>query len=193
MRKKNLDFVLYWLAICLLTLAACTYTVPAQTPSQIPPTIAPESTREPFGTSIPFATIAQEAPLGDKPVDPLYTLVVHADSWDALFGLLPDKAIEAGIQAGPASNELIVIAFGGVKGNSGHSISVERIVQENDQLIVTVSQIEPGPDDIVEDATTLPYHLVTLSKKDLRSTWPLTVIFRDSQGSALSSKTIIDP
>jgi hypothetical protein len=135
----------------------------------------------------------QEASLGDHPTEPLYTIVARPDEWDELRGRLPDQAIEAGIRAGPSSGDLIVVAFAGVKGNSGHSITMERIVQENGQLIVTVSQIEPGPDDTVEEVTTLPYHLITLSRKGIDSTRPLTFTFRDARGTVLGPDVSVEP
>jgi hypothetical protein len=140
--------------------------------------------------NLPFTTIVQEASLGDHPTEPLYTIVARPNEWDELRGRLPDQAIEAGIRVGPSSGDLIVVAFAGVKGSSGHSITVENIDHDRDQVMVTVSQTAPGLDDIVEPAYTLPYHLVALSRKYLQPARSMRITFRDVQGNVLSQEDI---
>jgi hypothetical protein len=138
-------------------------------------------------------TIAHEAPLGDHPTDPLYTVVVHPDEWSELQGQLPEAAIRAGLQAGPEQDNLIVVAFAGVKGTSGYSLTVESVVRDQDLAIVTVSQQSPEPGNVVEPAMTLPYHLVAAPREALVSVQGVTVEFRDPEGIILERKELLLP
>jgi hypothetical protein len=157
----------------------------------------PQTTTEQPGQSstatISFIIIAQEAPLGDYPAEPFYTVIGRSGKWDELREVLPDRAIEAGIQASSSKDDLIVVAFAGVKGSSGYNVTVESIVQAGDQLVIVVSQTVPGSDDIVEPATTLPYHLVAVPMKSLDLARVRTFIFHDVQGTILNQGDISFP
>lgn len=148
---------------------------------------------QPSTATMPFTTIAQEAPLGDHPAAPLYAVVSHPGEWDQLRGRLPDEAVEAGIRSTQLNGDLIVVAFAGVKYASGHSITVNNIVQEGDQLVIVVSETAPRPDDIVEPATTLPYHLVAFPGESLDLDRVRTFVFRDEQGAVLSQEDLSLP
>jgi hypothetical protein len=143
----------------------------------------PQTTTEQPGQSstatISFIIIAQEAPLGDYPAEPFYTVIGRSGKWDELREVLPDRAIEAGIQASSSKDDLIV--------------TVESIVQAGDQLVIVVSQTVPGSDDIVEPATTLPYHLVAVPMKSLDLARVRTFIFHDVQGTILNQGDISFP
>lgn len=153
----------------------------------------PIETQPPIPPSIPFWTIAQEAPLGDHPAEPFFTVVAHPDEWSELQGRLPPAAIKAGIQAGPAQDSLVVVGFSGAKGASGHSLTVESVVQDGDRVIVTVSQQAPDPDAIREPAMTLPYHLVAVPREDLIPALGLTIEFRGEDGVLLEQKDFVLP
>jgi hypothetical protein len=143
--------------------------------------------------ALPFTTIAQQAPLGDEPSDPLYTLVVRADGWDGLREQLPECAIDAGSRAGLSENDLIIVAFSGIQDHSGYSVTIERIVFSDDALVISVVHTTPAPGKIVEPASTLPYHLAAVPGKELGGSGPLTFTFRDSQGGTLGEGTISRP
>jgi hypothetical protein len=153
----------------------------------------PEPDKRPVAATIPFTTIAQEAPLGDEPAEPLYTLVVRADGWDELRGRLPGRAFEAGSQAGLSDHDLIVVAFAGMQDNSGHSVTIEGITREGDRLNISLAHTGPGPGEIVETASTLPYHLVSLDSKELGGSRPLGLTFLDRQGGILGQGNVSLP
>jgi hypothetical protein len=155
-----------------------------------PPTI---ETQQALPAALPLATIAHDSVLGDHPTEPFYTVVAHPDEWSELQGHLPTAAIEAGSQAGPAQDSLIVVAFAGAKDTSGHSLTVERVVRDQDRVIVTVWEQGPELGAIVEPATTLPYHLVAVPKEAMISAQSLTIEFRDKDGIVLGQKEILLP
>ncbi len=160
------------LSIAAMMVTACT------------PTVQPEAAPS---NSIPFATVAQGTPLGDQPDQPLYTVVTQPDRWQELTGRMPAEAGQAGVDA-VQSNQILVLAFAGARSSSGYQISVERIVREGDRLVITVSETEPDPDQIVEPATTLPYHLVALSPNDVNTATVSTIIFQNTDEAILNQQ-----
>lgn len=161
------------LSIVAMMAAACT---PAAQPEAAP------------SNSIPFATLAQGTPLGDQPTQPLYTVATQPDRWRELTDRMPTEAGQAGAEA-VQSNQILVLAFAGVRSSGGYQISVERIVREGDRLAITVSETEPDPDQIVEPATTLPYHLVALSPNDANIATVSTIIFQNTEEVILDQQT----
>jgi hypothetical protein len=172
-----------------------TATIVAGPTSQLPSTVSatPTITEQPSTVMIPFKTVAQEAPLGDHPTAPLYTVVSRPSEWDELREVLPTRAINPGIQASKLGDSLIVVAFAGRKGSSGYSIVIENISKQGNQIAAVVSQTTPGPNEYVTDAATVPYHLVALSKKDFLPESTLTFVFYDKQGAVLAKKDVTLP
>ena len=141
---------------------------------------------EPSTLDISITDIAHEAPLGDHPSEPLYTVVTFPKEWNKLRGRIPDRAIEAGIRTGELNDNLILIAFAGVKPSSGYSITFKRVVQEGDYLFIHIFHTKPSLNKIVEPASTLPYHLVRLPKEKLYPARILTFEFYDEKENTLS-------
>ena len=142
--------------------------------------------KEPCALIIPLTSIAHEAPLGDHPSEPLYTVVTFPEEWNKLRGRMPDQAIEAGIRTGELNDNPILIAFAGIKPSSGYSITFKSVVQEGNQLFIHIFHTKPSLNKIVEPATTLPYHLVTLPKEKLYPAPILTFVFYDEKENALN-------
>lgn len=177
----------------MVALTSCAPTEPGEgtaTETLPPPTIEAQQTSP---IALPQVTIAHESPLGDHPAEPYYTVVAHPDEWSELQGQLPTTAIEAGVQAGPAQDSLIVVAFSGTKDTSGYSLTIESVALDQDRILVTVSQQDPEPGAIVEPATTLPYHLVAVPRETVVPEHGLTVEFRDQDGIVLEQKDLLLP
>lgn len=183
------------------SLTSCTPAWPGQglpteslpTSSGVTPCPAPVGTWQPTLVTIPFWTIAHEAPLGDHPTEPHYAVVSQPGEWSELDGHLPPAAIEAGRKAGPAQDHLIVAAFAGVKGTSGYSLTLDSLVVDENRVIVTVSQQAPEPAAVREPAMTLPYHLVAVPMDALGPARSLAFEFRDQTGLVLSHKEVVLP
>jgi len=139
--------------------------------------------------TLPLTTIAQQAPLGDLPAEPLYTVVSQPEEWRELQAVLPAPAVEAGLQASQSADRLLVVAFAGMRPSSGYQITIEAVRWQNDHLAITISQTTPGADDIVEPATTLPYHLVTLPTEISAGT-DLSYVFYGEEGTILAQKNV---
>ena len=176
------------LILCIWTLTLISYAF-AQTKEDSTTLLqleTPTRLKNPSPLTIPLTSIAHEAPLGDHPSEPLFTVVAFPEEWNKLRGRVPDQAIEAGIRYGKLNDKLILVAFAGIKPSSGHSITLNSVVQEGDQLFVHIFHTKPGLNKIVEPATTLPYHLVTLPKEKLYPTHILTFVFCDEKGHVLN-------
>lgn len=165
------------LALLLLATASLAACAPAGSP------------QAPSSDSIPFTTLAQGAPLGDQPAQPLYTAATQPSQWQELTDRLPAEASQAGMTA-IESNQILILAFAGVRSSSGYRVTVERIVPERDRLVVTVSETEPDPDQVVEPATTLPYHLVALSLEDVNIAAISTIVFQNREGTILNRENL---
>jgi len=141
---------------------------------------------EPCAFTIPLTSIVHEAPLGGHPREPLYTVATSSKEWNKLRGRIPDQAIEAGIRTGELNDNLILIAFAGAKPSSGYSITFKRVVLEGDYLFIRIFHTKPSLNKIVEPASTLPYHLVTLPKEKLYPARILTFVFYDKKENVLN-------
>jgi hypothetical protein len=130
--------------------------------------------------------VAQGAPLGEQPADPLYTVVRQMSRWQELRERIPAEAADAGSDS-IRSDQILILAFDGVKGSSGYRVHIEQVVQEGDRLVITVSRTSPDPDQVVEPATTLPFHLTAISPDAVAGI--STVVFQDTESNTLIRET----
>ncbi len=179
------------LLVCSAFFAACTSV--AQTPlypQTTPPPAFPQDTPSPAGVNVQFRTVAQDAVLGDKPGSPVYAIVANADQWNTLQSLLPAQAITAGRQFKPPADSIYLVAFAGAKASSGYRISIQKISQDGARLTILVSESAPRPEDIVEPARTLPYHVVAVSRSSLQPAARVLAEFRNPEGTVLNQQDI---
>ncbi len=57
-------------------------------------------------------------------------------------------------------NHMVVAVFQGEKPTGGFEITIESVIEANGRLQVYVQETAPGPDDMVTQALTYPYHMV---------------------------------
>ena len=96
---------------------------------------------------------------------PLRAIVRGQREWTDLWLRITAGAIP--IQDPPAvdfSEHIVVVAAMGTRPTGGHSIAIERIVREGDDLIVEVVETEPGPMCIVTQALTSPVTAVIVER-----------------------------
>jgi hypothetical protein len=175
--------------ICILigSLVACESNQTAPSTASLTEASTPSTpTLKPAQKAIPYRTIAQDAPLGSHPADPLYTIVTSLQGWEALKDRLPPPALQAGQHAFQGGDELLVVAFAGAMGSSGYKITIEGISQESGGVIVQLRMEKPDPETIVEPAMTLPYHLISLNWQDIVKRQPLSFTFLDQDGVILN-------
>ncbi len=150
------------------------------------PRPTPSSERAPTGTDgLPFRTVAQAAPLGTRPSDPAYSVMVKPDVQARLEVTFPTDALEAGETAVRDDGTLALLAFGGVKATSGYQVAVEEIRRAGERLVVTVIEHGPEADDKVEPAMTLPYHVVAVTREEIPDA-VTRVVFEDESGRVLN-------
>lgn len=160
----------------LLTVTGLTGCAPRMAPGEAASAIA-----------IPVTPLIQGAPLGDAPAQPIYALVAKDSDWDRLAGRIPEAALKSGRQA-DAATQVVVVAFGGVKGSSGYQVAVRRAILQADALTITVAMSGPSADAIVEPANTLPFALATLPRAALAAARSYTIV--DERGNALARDRI---
>jgi hypothetical protein len=64
------------------------------------------------------------------------------------------------------SKEMVIAVFMGEKPTGGYGIEVTSVYEYRDKITVNVKEKEPGPDEIVTQALTYPYHIVTTKSID---------------------------
>jgi hypothetical protein len=128
--------------------------------------------------------------LGSRPARAVYAVVTSTDMWDSLRGRVPERAIQAGAQSGQLERYVFILAFAGMRGTSGCSLTIQSITQRGDFVEVRVKEDKPDPSQIVEPATTLPYQLVRVERASLGSRASLTFTFWDAQGNVLHREVV---
>ncbi len=99
--------------------------------------------------------------------EPWCTVVRSHEEFEALWDRLhrrrtpkpqpPELSFEEGVVIG---------AFMGRRPTGGYAIEVSSIVHSGDELVVEITRREPGPDEIVTQALTSPYHVVWVELGD---------------------------
>ncbi|MGQ9503220.1 MAG: protease complex subunit PrcB family protein [Anaerolineae bacterium] len=74
-----------------------------------------------------------------------------------------------------------ILVLQGQKRISGYSITLQRIVYQNDQITVEAEFVEPALGSRIHPAFTSPYHLVAVSKEGKWGQQVKFVLMRDSQ------------
>lgn len=189
MRRLVQGATILVLTIVIVGLMGCRAPgTPAAEPVDPPPAdIAPTP-----DDTLPFETIAQEAPLGDHPPTPVYAVMIKPDASTDWRANVPAEAVRAGREAARERDRVAILVFAGAKATSGYQITVDAIRRQGNQLIVTVSEQRPDEDAKVEPAMTLPYHVVAVPRDALPD--PVTrVVFRNAEGTPLARRAYPSP
>ncbi len=147
--------------------------LPGATPTaRILPTPSPLS-----GIPIPFRTLAQgfrlAATLPEPMPKPTLLAALNPTSLDAIAPFI-DREHQDLLRTVNLENEVVLVAFWGVKPSGGFLITINTLSITDNELIVSVELRENDPTLPKIDAATLPYHIITIS----RSTWPKERILR---------------
>ncbi len=62
--------------------------------------------------------------------------------------------------------EMVLAVFMGYTSTGGYSVSIENIYEKGGMVIVERKVVTPGPDDLVTDEETQPFHIVKMAKTD---------------------------
>jgi hypothetical protein len=153
-----------------------------------------ETRPAPFrGDEIAFKSIAQDAPLGDRPVNPAYRVITEPWQWEELQEVIPEQALAAGKALDGWDSNLVLVVFSGVKRSSGYAIQVDSISSTDNGWTVNVIESGPTADQIVEPAMTVPYAIVQVSREYLPKGNQILVEFIDQERIVLSKSEISIP
>lgn len=64
--------------------------------------------------------------------------------------------------------DMLIAVVDTVEPTGGFALCIESLDTSGDVVSVQVRKVCPGPDDIVTDALTVPYHIITLSQSDMQ-------------------------
>jgi hypothetical protein len=67
--------------------------------------------------------------------------------------------------------EMVLAVFMGEKRSGGYAVEIKDAVERKGSLVVTVLEKSPGPDSIVTEALTSPFHLVAVKRSTLPVQW----------------------
>ena len=85
------------------------------------------------------------------------------------------------------SADVVIAVFAGVKGSSGHEITLRRITRAGQGLHLTASQRGPAPNDAALTVMTSPYHVVRVARAAFKGSFPSSWILFDDKGRRLSA------
>lgn len=135
-------------------------------------------------TKIPFETIAQGAVLGDTPQESAYLVIESPTKWDQVQELLPDQVVTQ-VKMESGIDDIVLLAYAGVKKSSGYAIEIKSVTVQGCEIKVIISETPPAEDAIVEPATTLPFHAISILKGNLGTGDTYTLYFNNEKGGVL--------
>ena len=133
-----------------------------------------------------FETVAHRAPPGRGPAAPRVFLAVRSSELGRFLPYLA-AADRARVRTVSLPPRAVVAVFRGEVPSGGHSITIRRLEIAGGRLRVVAAVRAPGPDELVTQAITTPYHVVSLARASLGSRLPTAWILRDTRGQLLAT------
>ena len=115
----------------------------------------------PPGTTLTWEKIAQDGNSGVEAES--YQLINDPESWAALWNQLNSTRFPA-----PVAPEIdfdrysVVVCMMGTRVSGGFSVSIRRLEQKGNELLLTVEHAGPGRGCFVTEALTQPYYLASI-------------------------------
>jgi hypothetical protein len=116
------------------------------------------------GENISFNTIAKD--FYSQQVQKENYIVKDAKGLNQLFELIDNENFTVKVDDIDFSKEMLVAVFMGEKPTGGYNIEIINILKKKDHLEFLIKIDEPGPDDMVIQSITSPYHIVKLERFD---------------------------
>lgn len=122
---------------------------------------------------LPFETIAKSNGPDNlglttyREEDPALLIIANDDEVDALVPtvLAEDPVLADQLRQLDYDRFFAILVLQGLKHQGGYSITVQRVVRQDDQINVHADFISPEPGTFRYQAFTSPYHLVQVSKE----------------------------
>ncbi len=135
--------------------------------SQVAPTssgtAAPSQAMRLVEQEIPFVSLTKSFRLGSSLPDPALLLVFDNPGLENVDTLI-SEADRSLVETIDFENLALLGAFWGVQPSGGHSITIDHVFVNGDELIMEVLLQENDPEFPKIEALTSPYHLVTIEK-----------------------------
>ena len=117
------------------------------------------------GEIIEFETLAKGGYGGIE--EPVNLVIKDNKKWDSLWSKVYKTRIpKPELPEVNFEEEMILAVFMGYYPTGGYSVSIENIIEKEERLIVEKKVVTPGPDDMVTNAITHPFHIVKTKKTD---------------------------
>jgi hypothetical protein len=136
--------------------------------------------------SLPFRSVVQGAPPVDGPSAPRVYLAAKPVQVAAISALVPANA-RGKVKAVDLSERAVVAVFLGSRPTGGFLVTVKKLTVNSGRLVVTVAVKKPGPGDIVIDAFTSPFHVVSVGRGILSPKPPSAWRLVDTDGKTLAA------
>ncbi|MEE8419749.1 MAG: protease complex subunit PrcB family protein [Dehalococcoidales bacterium] len=94
-------------------------------------------------------------------------VIESAADWEDLWG--EHTALRTPAPALPGidfSRQMVIAVFSGLKSTGGYSVEITEIRATNRELNIVYQVTEPGPDDMVTEAETQPFHIIKIGRVD---------------------------
>ena len=99
--------------------------------------------------------------------EPVNMVIKDHEKWDSLWNKVYKTRIpKPDLPEVNFEKEMIIAVFMGYTSTGGYSVSIENIFAKGCKLTVERKVVTPGPDDLVTDEETQPFHIVKTTKTD---------------------------
>ena len=93
-------------------------------------------------------------------------VVKDPESLNQLLDLIGNTNLAVTVEDIDFSEDMVVAVFMGEKPTGGYSIEIKDVLNKKDHIEFLIKIDEPGPDDMVAQVITSPYHIIKLERFD---------------------------
>ena len=115
-------------------------------------------------TSISFETLSND--FYSQQVQEENYVVKDKEGFNQLLDLVGNENLAITVEDIDFSEDMVVAVFMGEKPTGGYSIKIQDVLKNKDNLEFLIKVEEPGPDDMVAQVITSPYHIIKLERFD---------------------------
>ena len=113
---------------------------------------------------ISFDTVAKD--FYSQQVQEENFVVKNTEGFNQLLDLIGNENSTVTVEDIDFSEDMVVAVFMGEKPTGGYSIEIKDVLKKKDHIEFLIEVDEPGPDDMVAQVITSPYHIIKLDRFD---------------------------
>ncbi len=139
---------------------------------------------------VPFDRLAKGAMLADRTWKATIIVIANRQGLESAADRLAGTAVDS-LGSVDFVSELLVWVTIGNRPTSGYSVDVEHMQRTGDEVAVTFAEGTPAPREPVEDAETVPFQFVKISRAAAAPRRGTEVVFKliDVQGNEVARAT----